>query len=152
MLEDQRGKRATELRPIPEWWKKDLKRLDPNYTTVYNPEYDVFEIKSREAIRKGNVPKWLVFNLAIFKELNEEALTNLRYRKWLGRKYTTTAERIKWIKEMNEEAKAKRREIALEMIAEGFIRIHNFGRKKYFDFGGHYVNNRSKKSRSPKTN
>jgi len=126
------------LRIVPKWFEKDLKIIDPDYVVVYNPEYDVFEIKSRIAIRKGNVPKWLVFNLAVFKQLNQAALENLRYRKHLGKKYAKKGEYLKWIKEMNAEAKAKRKQVALEMQAEGYIRIHNFGRKKYFDFGGHY--------------
>lgn len=126
------------MRIVPEHFKKNLKLIDPDYVAIYNPEYDVFEIKSRQKIMKGDVPKWLVFNLAIFKELNDEALTNLRYRKWLGRKYAKKGEYLKWIKEMNAEAKAKRRQIALEQQAEGYIKIHNFGKKKYFDFGASY--------------
>jgi len=126
------------LRTVPNWFKKDLKIIDPNYRAIYNPEYDLFEIKNRIEIRKANVPKWLVFNLAVFKELNEEALTNLRYRKYLGRKYSKKGEYLKWIQSMNSEAKLKRRQLALERMAEGFIKIQNFGKKKYFDFGGHY--------------
>jgi len=149
LLEDK-GDKTRELRIVPKWFDKELRLIDPDYRAVYNPNYDCFEIKSRLAIRRGNVPLWLVYNLAVFKpsELNQQALENLRHRKYLGRKDDTTAKRIKRIKDMNEEAKLKRRKIAYEMMTEGFLKIDQFHKKKYFDFGGHYG---TKKSRSNKT-
>lgn len=121
------------MKPIPRWFERELKLLDPKYFVVYNDHYDYFEIKHTvRMIRHG---KELISkpNLATFKVLNDAAMTNLRYRKHLGLKFQGDTDKyLNWIRSMNKESKAKSRQLGLEMMTEGYMRIYNLGRKTYF--------------------
>lgn len=123
---------------IPEWFKRDLKNLDPTYFIAYNDHYNYFEIKKRFHYYVkdswGRIEERLETpNLATFKHLNEDAMTNLRKRKRMGEKFEgDTAKYIRYIQSLHRESKKKARQLRLEMMAEAFIRMYNMGKIKYF--------------------
>jgi len=71
--------------------------------------------------------------LAVFRKLNDRALDRLRERKFMGRKYSGDSKKnLNYLKSLNVESKKKKKEMAMEMMAEGYVRIHNLDRKKIF--------------------
>lgn len=123
---------------IPEWFVKDLEVIDTTYFVVPNEEFGYFEIKKRLDIErkdKINGVKVRVKDptVAVFKSLNEDALLSLRKRKYDGLRYRQDMMAyLKDIKRHNEESRKKAIEIAREQVAEGFIKIFNWGKKKYY--------------------
>ena len=121
------------MKIVPNWFKRELKILDPKYYVVYNDHYNYFEIKHTVRIIRHGREFISRPNLAVFKVLNDAAMTNLRKRKYVGRKFQgDTKKYLNWIRRNNEEAKEKKRQIGLEMMTEGYMRIHNLGRRTYF--------------------
>lgn len=118
---------------IPSWFEKELKIIDPTYFVVFNKTFEYYEIKKQMNVVKDGRLVVTRPTLAVFRKLNERALTNLRERKFVGRKYSQDPMKyLKYLNSLNVEAKKKKRALALEMMAEGYVRIHNLGRKKIF--------------------
>lgn len=129
---------------IPTFFLRELKIIDPTYYVVYNPEIRTFDIMQdiKELVRrKDGSYTWAKTSLllAFFKHPNDQALTELRRRKRLGinlnliehpRRYET------WVKRINAENRAKKSIIGVEMIAEGYRRIHKHRTSKTVDYGG----------------
>ena len=118
-------------RHIPDWWIKDLHDIDPTYYVVYSQIYDYFTItkKVRYLYEDGGKMEHVEREvpLAVFRDLNDRALDNLRQRKAIGRKFereNNPTAYLDWIKSERKEARRKQRELALEMKAEGFMKIH----------------------------
>ena len=123
----------------PKWFLRELKIIDPKYFVAYNRRYDYFEIRWKVHFYKEVKGKYVEHRsqptLATFRHLNDAALTNLRERKKLGEQFERKHDSnkyLQWIQELNREAKAKKQELALETITEGFMRIYNVGRRKMF--------------------
>ena len=77
--------------------------------------------------------------MAVFFRLNDDALLNLRQRKYMGLKHhraNREDDYLNWIIAQNREAKAKKRQIALEMMAEGAMRAHKYMNSHQVDMGG----------------
>ena len=71
--------------------------------------------------------------LAVFRKLNERALSNLRERKFMGIKYSGDPKKyLNYLNDLNKESKKKKRSLAMEMMAEGYVRIHQLERRKIF--------------------
>lgn len=120
------------MRP-PRWFEKELSFIDSTYFIAYNKKYQYYEIKKRMNIIKDGRFVVTQPTLAVFKRLNDNALNNLRERKYMGRKYSGDPKKyLGYINSLNKEAKQKKRDLALEMMAEGYLKIHNLGRKKLF--------------------
>jgi len=120
------------LRPL-KWFTRELEIIDPTYFVVFNKNYQYYEIKKEmNVIRDGELVV-VRPTLAVFKRLNDRALNNLRERKYVGRKYSRDPMLyLKYLNSLNEEAKKKKKELAIETMAEGYMRIHNLGRRKIF--------------------
>ena len=123
---------------IPTWFEKELAIIDEAYFVHPNEEYNYYEIKRRMDIERINKTAGIKVRIhdptvAVFKTLNDEALNSIRYRKWLGLQYRQdNLAYLKDIQRQNREARVKAIEIAREQVAEGMMKIFNWGKKKYY--------------------
>jgi len=118
---------------VPDWFVRELKVLDDSYFVEYDSKYGYYVIKKKlNKLERGYINEVEIW-LATFPRLNDRAMANLRYRKWMGRKFEGDMKKyIRYLKGLNKEAKQKAKELGYEMMAEGLMKIHNFGRKSYF--------------------
>ena len=120
------------MRP-PNWFTKELKIIDDTYYVVFNKRYEYYEIKKEMNVIKDGRLVVVKPTLAVFRRLNDRALNNLRERKYTGRKFSADPMKyLSYLNSLNKEAKAKKRELALEMMSHGYMAIHNLGRRKIF--------------------
>ena len=122
---------------VPNWFSRELKIIDPLYFVEWNTHYEYWEIKRKMTeryvdVRKGIAIKFVNPTVGVFRYLNDTALNNLRERKYLSRRYPGT-KYVDWLLSQAKDAKEKKRELALEMTTEGFMRIMNYGKSKMFD-------------------
>jgi len=128
------------MRAISKWFLRELKLLDPDLKVRYNPDLNYFEVTkvvNAYLPKKGGGYAHIQRELirAVYDHLNDEALTNIRYRQYLGRKHNAKGDPnayMKLIMEENKAAKAKESRRAREMIAEGARRMYMVGRQKYY--------------------
>lgn len=120
------------MRPL-KWFIRELEIIDNTYFVVFNKRYEYYEIKKQmNVVRNGDLVV-VRPTLAVFRKLNDRALDNLRERKHMGLKYGGDSMKyLKYLNRLNKEAKKKKRGLALEMMAEGYVRIHNLDRRKIF--------------------
>lgn len=117
----------------PKWFTRELQIIDDTYFVVFNKRYEYYEIKKQMNVVKDGRLVVVKPTLAVFRRLNDRALDNLRERKCEGRKYAGNSnEYLNHLKRLNEEAKKKKQQLALEMMATGYLAIHNLGRKQIF--------------------
>ncbi len=120
------------MRP-PKWFTKELQIIDDTYYVVFNKMYEYYEIKKQMNVVKDGMLVVVKPTLAVFRKLNDKALNNLRERKYTGRKYAGDPKKyLNYINSLNEEAKKKKQRLAIEIMSEGYMRIHNLGRKQIF--------------------
>jgi len=115
------------------WFERELAIIDSTYFVVFNKRYQYYEIKKQmNVVRNGGLVV-VRPTLAVFRRLNDRALDNLRERKFMGIKYGGEPEKyLNYLNGLNVESKKKKRELAMEMMAEGYVRIHNLERRKIF--------------------
>ena len=130
---------------VPEWFKKELEVIDPRYFVVYNPDYNYFQVRHRfeyVVVTNGGLNKREgEAALATYTHLNDSAITDMRRRKQIGLKFQRTYNPnayLQWIKAMNREAQQKAHRLALEMAAEGFMKIYQSQTTQAFDIGASY--------------
>jgi len=118
---------------IPDWFERELKVLDDSYFVEYHRNYNYYVIKKKlNKLERGYLQETEVW-LATYPRLNDRAMANLRYRKWLGRKLEGEPEKyFRYLKNLNKEAKEKAKELGYEMMAEGLMKIHQYERRKIF--------------------
>lgn len=122
----------------PKWFLDELEIIDPTYFVVRNEDYQYYEIKRKMDIDrkdKDNGKRVRIHNptVAVFHTLNDEALLSIRRRKYIGLQYKQDSMAyLKDIQKQNKEAREKAKQIAREQMAEGYMRIYNLGRKKYY--------------------
>lgn len=139
---------------VPSWFERELACIDPSYFVVWNDLYRYYEIKRKMdfkrtveieggatsdgrghgVVTEDKIIKIAMHNptVAVFKILNDAALTDLRQRKYMGLKFHRAYrddEFLKWIARENREAKAKKEELARELIATGFMEMHRLERR-----------------------
>ena len=124
---------------VPEWFKRELKIIDPTYYVFMNNNvgYNYYEIRKDFHWFNGTdrTEHWASPSLANFKLLNNAALDSLRERKRRGLQFEKKYYEdrlLQEIKRENREIREKNKELALDMMAEGFIRIEDQGRRKMF--------------------
>jgi len=78
------------MKSVRRGFKRDLEIIDPTYYATWNPNSQFWEIRKVTPLRRGFERHSV---LAIFERLNDKALTELRYRKWLGRKFEGSMEK-----------------------------------------------------------
>ena len=120
------------MRP-PRWFLRELEIIDSTYYVVFNKRCRYYEIKKQMNVVKDRRLVVVRPTLAVFPRLNDRALNNLRERKYIGRKYARDPKLyLKYINKLNEEAKKKKEDLAIEMMAEGYMKIHNLDRRTIF--------------------
>lgn len=125
-----------KLPDCPSWFPSTMTEIDPAMYLEYNRHSNCYELKKRILI-KLPMREWIrePWTLAVFERLNDSSMTHIRYLHWLYNKLNLRNNPVnyyKWLKKLNDEAKQKEHELAVEQIAEGFMRIHNLERKKMF--------------------
>ena len=122
---------------IPSWFEKELKIIDPLYFAEWNAEYEYWEIKRK--MREHYISpeahieiKFLNPTVGVYTHLNDATLENLRERKWLRRRYPGT-KHIDWLLEQAKEAKEKKLQLAVEMAAEGVMKMEKMEKSSFFD-------------------
>jgi len=117
----------------PRWFERELEIIDDTYYVVFNKRYEYYEIKKQMNVIKDGRLVVVKPTLAVFRRLNGKALDNLRERKFMGRKYAGDPKKyLNYLNSLNVEAKKKKQQLAIEMMSEGYVRIHNLGRRKIF--------------------
>ena len=110
----------------PRFFLETFRSYWPEHYLVYNVEIhcweiwkdlDVIEPDEHGRLRKTQVP----IIRGVFESLDQRALDNLRYRRWVGLHFMhNSAAYLRWLKQEEIEAKARRRQRNIEMMAEGF--------------------------------
>jgi hypothetical protein len=126
------------MRAIPDFFVRDLEIIDPTYFVKYNQLYNYFEIKKEMEVERKDKERGIRVRIknptvAVFRSLNEAALNNLRKRKYEGLKYARKHDSDEYLNDIirsNKEAKKKKEQIALEMVAEGMIKIDNIENRR----------------------
>lgn len=129
---------------IPRWFIKELKTVDERYYVVADEETRLYKIMMNSDIvvhskfrgaHRITGPK----TVDVFRHLNANALTHLRYRKWLGRQMKIMEKpNAEWnfIQAQEKEAKKKEMDLAHEMIAEGLQEGYRIERRHSVSLGG----------------
>ena len=122
---------------VPEWFKKELKIIDPTYYVFPNEKYNYYEIRKDFHWYNGNegTEHRASPSLANFKLLNNAALDSLRERKRRGLQFERKYYKDKVLREIereNREIREKNKEEALEMMTEGFMKIDQLERRRMF--------------------
>lgn len=129
---------------IPEFFKRELRIIDPSYRVVYDSVSRTFDIMKdiKELTRRKDGSYELTKTsllLAFFKNPNDKALTRLRERKQLGIRLNLIEHPKRyeaWCRRINVEAKAMKSRLATDMLIEGFKKIHKHRTSKTLDYGG----------------
>jgi hypothetical protein len=119
----------------PKWFLRDLEIIDKSYFPAWNEKTGYWEIKKKMHeyyMTKGLIAEVKDPTIGVFRELNNNALDNIRQRKKLSIQYPG-ASYFKWIVDRAKESKAKKNVLAVEMATEGFMKIFNQGKSKQFD-------------------
>ena len=127
-----------------DWVLRELHEVAPDAYLQYNAALRTWEVMKdlitadqdeHGVVRKTTVPTVR----AVFQELDQRAIDNLRYRRWVGLRLQGNPQAyFRWLMQEHEEAKAKEREIAREMMAEGFMRAWKYGHQHTVNLGGHH--------------
>lgn len=125
---------------IPEFFKRDLRTIDKQYYPEWDSTYNYWTIKHDVPIvvrqKDGSYIKRIVkVNRAVFRYLNDHALDNLRKRKRVGIEFErmhNPNKYLEYINSLNEEAKAKKKKLGVEMVVAGGMKISDLIRKKIF--------------------
>jgi hypothetical protein len=131
---------------VPGWFKRELRCIDPTYYVRVNTvaqSYDVMKdaeiyLKFKDGtVYQRKEPRVV----GSYPYANSEALTNLRYRKWLGRqmKIVEHPERErKMLQEAEDEHKRKEQDAGTELVAQGLIEHDNLAnkRRQSWSYGG----------------
>lgn len=97
---------------------RDLKIVDTGLYVIYDGETDTFDIYKNVDKTMGKLRWSEVRMIDSFRYLNDAALTQLRYRKHLGRKYETPVSPNRYIDAMDRAAKEKKAKIHEGVIDE----------------------------------
>jgi hypothetical protein len=123
---------------LPEWFVRELARLDRNLYLSWNIDSQCWEIwKDLEVYtfdEKGKKRHQVIpFCRAVFERLDQSALDNLNMRRKLGeRLMDRPGAYLRYLKEDERRAKAKEKELALDMQVEGFMKMHRLNTSKTF--------------------
>jgi hypothetical protein len=110
----------------------------PDHYIVFNAELRVWEVWKDlvvlEPDEHGKLEKRTVpICRAVFDSLDQRALDNLRHRRWVGLNYMHSQKAyLGWLRKEEVEAKAKKRERNIEMMAEGLTKMHRMETTRTF--------------------
>lgn len=133
---------------VPEWFKKELALIDPLLFAWWNPMYDYWEIKVDTTDIAGrkieiNPEKQVQIRnkyptIDVAHVLDQRVLHDLRKRRFdrLADPSRDGSGFLKFIRERQKEAREKKRKLAMEMIAEGLVKMDRAENTKTFIMGG----------------
>lgn len=126
---------------IPRWFDKELLIIDPRYYVVRNDGLNIFEIKVRMDFARKMDPGHFIRmhnpTIAVFERLNDDALNDLRRRKWIAaHRHGGPEAELKEIIARNKEAKRKKIEMGHDQIAEGFMENYKYKRRHTVTMAG----------------
>lgn len=134
---------ADVARPYP-CYLRDFQSVAPDAYLQYNAALRTWEVMKdlvtadqdeHGVVRKTTVPTVR----AVFQEIDQRAIDNLRYRRWVGLRLQGNPQAyFRWLMQEHEEAKAKEKELARDMMAEGFMRAWKYGHQHTVNLGGHH--------------
>ncbi|MCK4829685.1 hypothetical protein KA005_78905 [bacterium] len=129
---------------ISQWFLKELLVIDPTYFVKWDKHFNsYYSVHKRMNINRIDKDTGICINIknpvvATFKHLNHSALDNLRKRKQMGAKFCKPHDPLAYLKfivKQNQEGKRKAKQLAREMVTEGFMKIHKLQTSKQFDMG-----------------
>lgn len=121
----------------PAWFLRELKTVDPTYYVRTKEDTQVYEIV-KDADILVESPMRGAFRITgpkvvdVFRYLNDEALTHLRHRKYLGRRMNileSPQKEFSFLMAQEKAAKQKEMNIAYDMMTEGFQEGYKIERK-----------------------
>jgi hypothetical protein len=116
-------------------FEKALRIIDPEFFIVMDCETNTYDIWKDCEFEMGKT-RWREERMIdSFDKLNDEALTKLRHRKWLGRKFNVEEDPKRyhaWLKETTRIAMEKKHDLAMDMITRGWMKINDHNTKKTF--------------------
>lgn len=139
---------------VPKWFLKALAIIDPTYKIQDTDDHDgYFVIKDldltlkadggRSLIIPGNDIKFLRVRgpmpILWISGFDEQWLDVLRAMKQKGLElgiFDNPVNELAYYQKLKKDAKAKKAEMATEMISEGLMEVHRLERKKSFSYGG----------------
>ncbi len=125
------------MEPIPKWFLRELKIIDPTYYVKINDEAQTYDVMKDADIylkfRDGTVYKKKAPRVVgSYQHAVESVLTSLRYRKWLGRQMKIVekpnAER-EAMQKKDAESMEKHKEEGFDMMTYGFKEAYEVDRK-----------------------
>ena len=113
---------------IPRGFLRGLKTVDLDYKVFIDEESGIYDITKDEK------------RVDCFTILNDATLTELRHRKWIGKRiytgYETARERAiknqRWIKKEKQRVAEKKRRLAVDMKTKTWMRIWRHEHTKMF--------------------
>ena len=128
------------MRAIPNWFKRELKLLDPTYKIGYDKSINRFHILKPGAVYHLVVDKKLVTRRetlirATFENLDQAALDSLNKRKRMGDKWMANGDRDAYWKDLKRQEKARKDKMgeeAIDQISEGLMKAHELSTTKKF--------------------
>ena len=133
------------MRAIPQWFRRELRFIDPRMEIEYDPHYNFFNIyitvgieayskaEGRRVRRNERILK------GCFRDLNETAMRELHERHWIAQRYMAKGDRnayTKMIASNNNEYREKQKQLAVDMMTEGSKKIGQAATMKMYDMGG----------------
>ena len=136
----------------PEWFLRELKLIDPKYFAWWNDAYGYWEIKVKKEFERKveelSTPTMQVVvraknpTIDIVNDLDQRCLHALRRRKFMDEQDARVDPNrdpfLDRLIDRNKEAKAKRRKLGHEMIAEGLLKNERRQTTMDFDLGISY--------------
>lgn len=123
----------------PNWFLRQLEIIDKSYFLEWNDLYAYWEVKKKMDICRtdkitGKITQIKDPTVAVFTRLNDQALLSMRRRKYNALRYVPgdMGSYLEAIKRANRIAQKKIKDIALERMAEGFMKMYEVGRKQMF--------------------
>jgi len=127
---------------IPEWFEKELKIIDPSYRAEVeeNLVAIVKDVHVKLPLKDGGTaiihgPR----TIDVFEHPSHTALEKLRKKKYEGQRMNIVENplnELRWLRGLEEEAKKKREQLAIDMMAEGLMKMHRLENTKTFVMPG----------------
>ena len=137
---------------IPKWFKKELSIIDKTYRCEDTPDHDgYFIVKDLDLTLRADGgkslsvpdPKLLRVRGPLvvlwIPSLDEQCLEKLRAMKAKGLElgiFDNPVNELAYYQKLKRDAKAKKAELAVDMISEGLMEAHRLERKKSWSYGG----------------
>jgi hypothetical protein len=122
----------------PYFFLEEFRSTWPEHYIVRNAELRIWEVWKDlvvlEPDEHGRLEKRTVpICRAVFDVLDQRAIDNLRHRRWVGLNYMHSQKAyLGWLRKEELEAKAKKRQRNIEMMAEGLIKMRRMETTRTF--------------------